>query len=1625
MNKHLYRIIFNKARGQLMVVGELAKSSCKAPGTRSSTPSNAAPSLFAGQLKAGALVFMLSMLWHAPVHAQIIADSNAPGNQQPIVTSSAAGVPVVNIQTPSGQGVSRNQYSQFDVNAKGAILNNAHNNVQTQLAGWVQGNPLMAGGSARVILNEVNSSNPSLLNGFVEVAGRRAEVVIANPAGLSCDGCGFINATRSTLTTGTPEFNNGQLSGYRVTGGNIEITGQGLNDRSSDYTDLIARAVKVNAGVWANDLAIQTGTQRVNSRRQTIERLSSIAGKPDYSIDVASLGGMYAGKITLKATENGVGVRNAGTIGASAGNVELTADGQLVNRGSITAHTSLSISSSGAINNQNGVLAATNELNLNSHSINNNSGTIASTSGDLTLTTSGQLTNNQGRIESARQLTASTGDFLNDNGLIQAGTLSINTGSKDLSNISGEINASDSLDIDSARINNQMGSIRSGNVLNIQADLIDNSGTQSGDQGISGSEVTLNTKTLNNQQGRIQSSGNTDITASHVIDNSDGLISSSGDLTIADAFQISRAFFNLGNQQSFTNTGGTLIANQNLNLRTGTFSGDGRMLSQGDLSLDLGADLIQTGIIQATGNLTLTSSGLLTNQGQLLAGSGLNLTAENLTNSAQGEISAQETRITATGTVINYGLIDGVTTYLSSRQLQNIGTGRIYGDQVQLSTHTLINREEDNHSAVIAARQSMNIGTYTLTNREHALILSLGDLSIGGELDGSGNSTGKATLIDNKSATIESLNDLTINVTTLNNTNEHFSTEQREISREQIKEYQLSGQSQRYTPDQISTYRDEVLHLVTPTGTRDNFNLYEYQRIVMEDVVLSSDPGQLLASGAITLNVDTLLNDLSIIQAGGDLTGVVGSLTNTDVPGQRLISDSGKVTNYWRDKQKGTDDQGRSVSGYNPATKIEDISLSPTRYEGNTKPTGSGTTVDDRGDHQVTETATSPTSGGLVLLPDNSLFIVSPNPAANFLVQTDPQFTNRKQWLSSDFLLEQAKYDPATTQMRLGDGFYEQKLIREQVAQLTGQRFLEGYASDEDQYRQLMLSGATFAEEVQLRPGIALSDAQISQLSSDIVWLVEETVTLADGSQQQVLVPKVYMRVQENDLSPTGSLLAADNLKLELNNNLLNSGTISGRTSAEITADNINNNGGRIAGGEATLTARDNINNLGGTITAEQRLTLDAGQDINSVSTLRSSSNEQGSNTSISRVASIYVSGDSDGLLLASAGNDLNLIASYLGNESDNGDTRLTANNDITLGTVTESSDMSIVWDSDNWRKDAHSREIGSQVNVTNDIEITAGRDFAATAANITSSSGNASIATGNDLTFKEGRATVFVDEAHKHTGSNGMFSKTTVTTRDTLNQDQAIGSNLSAESLDLQAANNLAFRGSSAVATGDTTLQANNIVLEAAKNTQQQQNLEDKKKSGLFSGGGTGVTIGSQQQTLDTLQTSTTLSGSTVGSIEGNVTMVASNEYRQTASDVNTPAGDISVDAKNIIVEAGHNKNSTVEEQSFKQTGVTLSVTSSVLTALQTAERMKELGEDIDNSRLKVLAGATAALSAKQAYDGAVAASQATTAEGAADAAGVGISISLGSSQQSSTTKRTSSEAQQSAMVSGGNINL
>ncbi|MCL2525411.1 MAG: filamentous hemagglutinin N-terminal domain-containing protein, partial [Betaproteobacteria bacterium] len=618
MNQRRYRLIFNKVRGQLMAVAETAARQGKASGeTRGPTAGGGATLVATVRPLAFALWGLLGLVSLA-AEAQIVAYKAAPPSQRPTVLTAGNGVPLVNIQTPSAAGVSRNTYEQFDVATQGAILNNSRTNVQTQLGGWVQGNPWLATGSARVILNEVIAANPSQLLGHIEVAGASAQIVIANPAGITCSGCGFLNANRVTLTTGTPQINNGDLTGYRVTGGAIRIEGAGLDASQAGYTDLIARAVDINAGLWAQTLAVTTGANQVTADNTAATPIAGNGAAPAFALDVAHLGGMYAGKITLVGTEAGVGVRNAGQIGASVGNVVVTVDGQLINAGALQAGGNLHIGATSGLDNSGGALAAGQNLNLTAASLGNDNGEIGAGQ-QIAIDAAGSLSNRAGQIVAGTNLGIGAGSGVdNSGGLLSAGqALRLETGRLDntggtLGTVAGPL---------TARIGgplaNDGGQIAAGGDLGLSADSLAGLGdlfaqgnlnlqlasayTHTG-QLIAGGNLLLQTAGPLANQSIIQANGQLDIHAPAVDNTATGQILASdlalttGALTnrgLIDGNRVRIAADVLDNLGSGRLYGGTLaIAADILNNRP---EGDAAPLIAARDQLDLGVGSLDNG----------------------------------------------------------------------------------------------------------------------------------------------------------------------------------------------------------------------------------------------------------------------------------------------------------------------------------------------------------------------------------------------------------------------------------------------------------------------------------------------------------------------------------------------------------------------------------------------------------------------------------------------------------------------------------------------------------------------------------------------------------------------------------------------------------------------------------------------------------------------------------------------------------------------------------------------------------------------------------------------------------------------------------------------------------------------
>ena len=611
---------------------------------------------FFGLPKRGLVLILANALFWQPLLAQaegIVV--SAPGTT---VGQAGNGVPVVNIATPNGSGLSHNQFKDYNVGPNGVILNNATGAVtNTQLGGYIVGNPNLKGGAANVILNEVNGGSPSQLRGFTEVAGQSAKVIVANPYGITCSGCGFINTPNATLTTGKPILDqNGRLERYQVDGGAVTIDGQGLNASNVDRFEIITRSAKINAQINARELTVIAGRNDVDAQSlKATARADDGSAKPELAIDSSALGGMYAGAIKLVGTEAGVGVKLDGTLAASGGDIQLDANGHLsmaqtsatgnikvtaqnVNlTDKVYATGNVQVTSAQALVNQQSV-AAGQRIELNAASITNpgiiEAGVAADNSrnatGDLVVNTQNLTTT--GNLLASRALAITAAQTLTNQGaIIQAKTVSVSTDKLTNRGATARVYGEQQLALNAPAIVNVGGLIRFGE----------------------GQAATLDSASLDNRQGRIEMSGGSLVLTSTDLNNNSGQIIASN-LTV-----------NAGN---LNNQNGVLVA--------GALT-----VNAGDLDNSL------KGLIQAdNGALNLTVANAFNNyQGYAQASTDLNLNAGSVSSNANGVLSANTGKLT-----------------LATAQQLNNAQGRLQAGQGDVELHAA---NLDNQNGVIVGKQ--------------------------------------------------------------------------------------------------------------------------------------------------------------------------------------------------------------------------------------------------------------------------------------------------------------------------------------------------------------------------------------------------------------------------------------------------------------------------------------------------------------------------------------------------------------------------------------------------------------------------------------------------------------------------------------------------------------------------------------------------------------------------------------------------------------------------------------------------------------------------------------------------------------------------------------------------------
>lgn len=724
--------------------------------------------------------------------AQVTPATVTPANNATHAYTAPNGVPVVDIANPNASGLSHNVYTNYNVDSRGLVLNNGDYTEmarQSQLAGQVMANMNLTS-EATVILNEVVAPNRSSLTGYTEVLGHSADVIVANPYGITCAGCGFINAPNATLTTGVPQINGaGALTGYAVDQGDILITGTGLNANNQNYLALIGRTIKLEGQINAKDLDIVAGANNWDNATKTATARTATGTAPTLAIDSSALGGMYANRIRLIATESGVGVKMLGEAAAGVDDFTLTANGKIELGGKISAkrdakitstasgadaihatnarvyaqHDAALTASSGNIHLEGGSVIADHDLALSSASLTDAATTDATYADNnkrygtnsLTLTQSGAASLNGVAYGSAGNV---TGTF---------GGLAIGaSGSTIYSNAALSLSAATDLALNTAALKS------SGN-LSLTATSGTITTTSGGAVQSTGGSVSLTGAALSN--GGTISSDASGLTLRIGETYNSGTLHAKTNLDLADAAG--------GNTGTLTNPG-TMLAENALTVTGTTIGNSGTLQGNGASSItatglfsNSGTTLLGTaagkagtvvagwidnltnGVIQSAGDLSVTYGSYLHNAAKIIGGGdltvGSNATGGDITNSATGILQAADglhvkksagandmTFSSQAGTLIshdtelvlasitNSGTIQGVnTTATVANTFTNSGKyiGSTTGGTATLNAGTLAN----SGTMQSAGTFNVNIGS-TLTNNAGAKLLGTGDLNIHG-----------------------------------------------------------------------------------------------------------------------------------------------------------------------------------------------------------------------------------------------------------------------------------------------------------------------------------------------------------------------------------------------------------------------------------------------------------------------------------------------------------------------------------------------------------------------------------------------------------------------------------------------------------------------------------------------------------------------------------------------------------------------------------------------------------------------------------------------------------------------------------------------------------------------------
>ncbi|MCW8915105.1 MAG: filamentous hemagglutinin N-terminal domain-containing protein, partial [Magnetovibrio sp.] len=1035
------------------------------------------------------------------------------------LTTTPSGKPMLNIAAPNGSGVSHNKFTDFNVTSKGLVINNATALSATNIGGVIEANPNFGGTAASLILNEVTSSNRSYLRGATEIGGKAADYILANPNGITCDGCGFINTPRATLTTGTPTFTGTAMTGLSVNAGDVVIEGLGLDATSATKFDIVTRAATINAQVNATDLGIHTGRQDFDyDARSGTAKAHDGSTKPTFSIDSTALGGMYAGRITLVGTEAGVGVRVAADMAASTGDMILTADGKLELKSDLSAKTDIQLTSTSSDITTDKAVYAGNDLSATA-----NAGTITPGS--------------NGSFGAANNVT------------IKAANVTSASGGKIVAGMSdtGAMTTSGTLDIQATtQIATGDGFLGAGAVVKLKGPTVDLS------RAVDDSSETVRSRgTLRIESGNLVATN--------------GRIASDGAMELAGNSPITIGAGNYNSASTIALTGdsittaATMTSDQAISLTSTT------------------GDITNTGTIAATTTTTLNSAANITNTGTIESQTGTTVTATGtLDNQSGGKIKSATTTAVNANTVNNAGSIYATTANtVTAQTITNTGS-------IAAGTNMTFNVASLTNSAgVLFAENNLIVTGYggaanaTLFKNISGKVQTLsGDITINADTF---NNTRSSFSTSSSRVWQKTFYPTTVQQNTpfTHPSGKCTATNDSGVctSWQRYETYVVSPLGTATVTD-YSQYPGPVLNAWYDKGTITSNAAAGFitsaGNLTLTGLDFTNDNSTIYADG-----------DIYVSSIGGALAnsfnnGGTQAYDNVWYCCHRAAE--GRAANVFSEAS----DSSMAVMQAKGNITIRATEVgNGTKVVQSAPPVNSRFIGDNALAAPSQIPASLDTTSYVNLIPGrDALFVASVAPKPTFLYETQADFINVNNYYGSDYFINKLPEVPGSVAIRLGDAYFDTTLVREAIMRETGQRYLDNTVTDDiSQMKKLLDNGLAAQSSLKLAFGISLSTAQINALTSNIVWYVEEEIDGRTVLVPKVYLASATLNAFTNQKS----VIDGENVTIVADNITNENGAISANTDLTLTASNdITSNSAELtAGNDMTLTATNGDVNIG------------------------------------------------------------------------------------------------------------------------------------------------------------------------------------------------------------------------------------------------------------------------------------------------------------------------------------------------------------------------------------------------------------------------------------------------------------